>query len=106
MRVEAIKIENGFFIPMIDELRNIHQDKIVLEVVEPIDIEYHDMDHFFGSWSEDEFQAIQGKINDDDYSPLDRLIGMCETNINDASIKHDEIIYCERGKVRIVAGGK
>ncbi len=25
--------------------------------------EYHDLDHLFGSWSEDEFNAIQGKID-------------------------------------------
>lgn len=65
MRVEAIRIENGFFIPMIDALKSIAQDKILIEIVEPIDIEYHDMDHFFGSWSKDEFQAIQGKIDEE-----------------------------------------
>jgi Trm5-related predicted tRNA methylase len=25
--------------------------------------EYHDLDHLFGQWSEDEFAAIQGKIS-------------------------------------------
>ena len=65
MRLEAIRIENGFFIPMIDELKNIHQDRILIEIIDPIDIEYHDMDHFFGIWGEDEFQAIQGKINEE-----------------------------------------
>ncbi len=38
MRVEAIRTENGFFIPMIDALKNISQDKILLEIVEPVDL--------------------------------------------------------------------
>lgn len=25
--------------------------------------EHHDMDHFFGTWSEEEFHQIQGKID-------------------------------------------
>ena len=26
--------------------------------------EYHDLDHLFGSWSEDEFNTIQGEIDE------------------------------------------
>ena len=26
-------------------------------------VEYHDMDHLFGRWSEEEFEKIQGKID-------------------------------------------
>lgn len=32
MRVEALKTENGFFIPIKGELRNIRQERIILEI--------------------------------------------------------------------------
>ena len=69
MRVEAIKKKNGLFIPMTGPLREIHQEKILLdiEIVEP--------------------------IRDDAYEALDQLIGLCATNRTDASLNHDAIIY-------------
>jgi hypothetical protein len=72
MRVEAIRIENGFFIPMIDTLKNISQDRIWVDITD--------------------------EIEEDNYSFLDKLIGMCESGITDASVNHDEIIYRERDK--------
>ena len=69
MRVEAIKKKNGIFIPMSDSLREIHQEKILLdiEIVEP--------------------------IQDDAYEALDQLIGLCATKRTDASLNHNAIIY-------------
>jgi hypothetical protein len=69
MRVEAIKTENGLFIPMSDSFREIHQEKILLdiEIVEP--------------------------LQDDAYEALDQLIGLCATKRTDASLNHDAIIY-------------
>ena len=69
MRVEAIKKKNGLFIPMSDSLREIHQEKILLdiEIVEP--------------------------LQDDAYEALDQLIGLCKTKCTDASLNHDAIIY-------------
>ncbi len=32
MRVEALRTENGFFIPINEELRNVRQDRIILEI--------------------------------------------------------------------------
>ncbi len=64
MRVEAIRTENGFFIPMIDELKNIKQDKILLDikVIEPIYVEYHgDSDVLFQSWDGDESNVKSGE---------------------------------------------
>ncbi|QTA79725.1 Uncharacterized protein dnl_20020 [Desulfonema limicola] len=73
MRVEAIRTEKGFLIPMTDEFRNIKQNKIMLNI-----------------------QFMVQKQIDEDYSSLDRLIGLCETGKKNASVNHDEIIY--RGK--------
>jgi hypothetical protein len=69
MRVEAIKIENGLFIPMSDSLREIHQEKILLDI------------------------AIVEPLQDDAYEALDHLIGLCTTKRTDASLNHDAIIY-------------
>lgn len=69
MRVEAIKIKNGLFIPMNDSLREIHQEKILLDI------------------------AIVEPLQDDAYDPLDQLIGLCATKRTDASLNHDAIIY-------------
>jgi len=74
MRVEAIKVSNGFLIPRIGRFQNLEQDKILLEV-EIVD----------------QNGAEQG------YAALDQLIGLCETGRADASLKHDEIIYSKRG---------
>ncbi len=69
MRVEATKTADGFLIPMIDELRRIDSDRVVLE------IELVDPDE------------------SDDYSALDRLVGLCESGRTDASVNHDKILY-------------
>ncbi len=69
MKTEAIKVENGFLIPMNDVLRGIKKDKILvkLEIVDP-----------------------PGEV---DYSHLDDIIGLCKTNKTDASINHDKITH-------------
>ena len=69
MRVEAIKIKNGLFIPMSDSLREIHQEKILLDI------------------------EIVDPMQDDAYEALDQLIGLCATKRTDASLNHDAIIY-------------
>ncbi len=69
MRVEATKTAYGLLIPMVDEFRHIDSDRIVL------DIEFVDADE------------------SDDFSALDRLVGLCESGRTDASVNHDEIIY-------------
>lgn len=73
MKTEAIKVENGFLIPMNDILERIKNDRIIveLEIVDPPEI---------------------------DYSALDDIVGLCETNKSDASVGHDRIIYNGNGK--------
>jgi len=75
MRVEAIRTEKGFLIPVIDEFRNIKHEKILLNI-----------------------QFVEQKQTGDDYSPLDRLIGLCETGKKNASVNHDKIIYSGKEK--------
>jgi hypothetical protein len=72
MKVEAIKIDEGLLIPMSDEFKDLKQDKVLLEIeiLEPL-------------------QVV-------DYSALDQLIGLCETNHTDASLDHDAHIYGRR----------
>ena len=70
MKVEAKKIENGFLIPFKDKLRNIKQDKILLEI-----------------------EIIEKDKLDEGYAILDELVGFCESNKKDASVNHDAIIY-------------
>ena len=60
---------------MINELKNIRHNKILLNV-----------------------QFVEQKQVDEDYSPLDRLIGLCETGKKNASVNHDEIIYSGKEK--------
>ncbi len=69
MRVEAIKRKNGLFIPMRDSFREIHQEKILLDI------------------------AIVEPLQNDAYDALDQLIGLCTTKRTDASLNHDAIIY-------------
>jgi len=69
MRVEDIKMKNGLFIPMSESLREIHQEKILLDI------------------------AIVEPLQDDAYEALDQLIGLCATKRTDASLNHDAIIY-------------
>ncbi len=70
MRVEAIRTEKGFLIPMTDGFRKIRRDKIVLDI-----------------------QLAEQERTDEDYSSLDQLIGLCETGKKNASVNHDKIIY-------------
>jgi hypothetical protein len=70
MKVEAIKVENGFLIPFNESLKNIKENKILLEV------EILNQDKF-----------------EEGYAILDELVGFCESKRTDASIKHDTIIY-------------
>ncbi len=70
MRVEAIMTADGLLIPMIDELRHIERERIVIDV-----------------------ELVSDESND--YSALDRLVGLCETKRTDASVNHDKIIYGE-----------
>ena len=72
MKVEAIKQENGVFIPMNEIFRAIPYNKMLLdvEILEPVEI--------------------------DEYATLDQLIGICETGKTDASVSHDTILYKRR----------
>jgi len=70
MKVEAIKMENGFLIPFNKTFEKIKQKKILLEV-----------------------EIIEPEKLDLGYSILDELVGFCESDRTDASIKHDKIIY-------------
>ena len=75
MKVEAIKVNNGFLIPDTDFLSSVKKDRIFLDI------------HI---WDDDDDEQ-------DVYHSLDALIGLCETNRTDASVNHDSIIYGERG---------
>ena len=69
MRVQATKTAGGLLIPMVEEFERLDRDSILLEVevIEPEEPK--------------------------DYSALDRLVGLCESGREDASVKHDEVIY-------------
>ena len=70
MKVEAIKVENGFLIPFDKSLEKIKQDKILLEV-----------------------EIIEQDKLEEGYAILDELVGFCESRRTDASVNHDAIIY-------------
>jgi len=70
MIVEAIKAENGFLIPFDKTFEKIKQDKILLDV-----------------------EIIEQDKLEQGYAILDELVGFCESNRTDASVKHDEVIY-------------
>jgi len=70
MKVEAIKVEDGFLIPFNETLEKIKQDKILLEI-----------------------EIIEPDKLEEGYAILDELVGFCESNRTDASINHDKIIY-------------
>ena len=75
MKVEAIKVEDGFLIPFNGTLEKIEQDRIMLEV-----------------------EIIESDKLEEGYAILDELVGFCESNRTDASINHDAIIYELRSK--------
>ncbi len=70
MRVEAIKVAEGFLIPFGNGFPDLPHEKIVMDIsiVEPLPPEA-------------------------DYSALDQMVGICDTKIASASIRHDERIY-------------
>lgn len=70
MKVEAIKVENGFLIPYNESFKKIKQDKILLEV-----------------------EIIDQQKLEKGYAILDELVGCCESQRTDASVNHDAIIY-------------
>ncbi|UCE08323.1 MAG: hypothetical protein JSW07_10010 [bacterium] len=70
MKAVAVKFENGFLIPFNKKLEKIKQNRILLEI-EIIE---------------------QGKI-DQGYAILDELVGFCESERTNASVKHDKVIY-------------
>jgi hypothetical protein len=75
MKVEAIKVENGFLIPFDDKFEKTGQDKILLEV------------------------EILDQVNfAEGYALLDKMIGLYESNRSDAALNHDAIIYELRAK--------
>ncbi len=75
MKVEAIKVENGFLIPFNETLKKIKEDKILIEV-----------------------EIIEQNKLEEGYAILDELIGFCESNQTDASVNHDAIIYQSRSQ--------
>ena len=75
MKVEAIKVEDGFLIPFNDTLEKIKQDKILLEI-----------------------EIIEQDKLEEGYAILDELVSFCESNRTDASVNHDTIIYELRSK--------
>jgi len=75
MKIEAIKVEDGFLIPFNETLEKIKQDKILLEI-----------------------EIIEPDKFEEGYAILDELVGFCESNRTDASVNHDTIIYELRSK--------
>ncbi len=75
MKVEAIKVENGFLIPFNETLKKIKEDKILIEV-----------------------EIIEQNKLEEGYAILDELVGFCESNQTDASVNHDAIIYQSRSQ--------
>ena len=70
MKVEAIKVDDGFLIPFNKSLKKIKQDKILLEV-----------------------EILEQHKLEEGYAVLDEMVGFCESKRTDASENHDAIIY-------------
>jgi putative addiction module component (TIGR02574 family) len=68
MKVEAIKVENGFLIPYNESLGQVKEEKVLLdiEIIEP------------GQFAEG-------------YAILDKMAGFCESSPTDFYVNHDEI---------------
>jgi hypothetical protein len=75
MKVEAIRVENGFLIPFNETLLKIEQDKILIEV-----------------------EIVAPNRLEEGYAILDELVGFCESDRTDASLNHDAIIYESRSQ--------
>lgn len=75
MRVEAIKVSEGFLLPLSEGFQDITQDRILLEIeiIDPVQI-------------------------DAGYAALDQLVGLCETGDTTASVEHDQRVYRTRGR--------
>ncbi|MEW5766151.1 MAG: hypothetical protein AB1797_00790 [bacterium] len=70
MKVEAIKQEDGLYIPMIDIVKTMPQQKIWVDI-----------------------EVIEPPEETDGYALLDQIIGLCHTDREDASVNHDKILY-------------
>ncbi len=70
MRVEALKVENGFLIPFKNWPARIQQDRIMLDV-----------------------EIVELARLEEGYAMLDKLVGFCTSERADASVNHDAIIY-------------
>ncbi|MEW6619997.1 MAG: hypothetical protein AB1422_11790 [bacterium] len=70
MQVEAIKREDGLYIPMIDIVKTMPQQKIWVDI-----------------------EVIEPTEETDGYALLDQMIGLCHTNQEDASVNHNKILY-------------
>jgi hypothetical protein len=73
MRIEAVKVAEGFLIPLREGFQNITQERILLEVeiIDPAQVEAG-------------------------YAALDQLVGLCETGDTAASVEHDQRVYRPR----------
>jgi len=69
MKVEAIKQEDGLFIPMNAVFANIPAQRMLVDI------------------------EILDPIQNGAYDALDQLIGICETGVTEASHDHDARIY-------------
>ncbi len=70
MKIEAIKVENGFLIPFNEKLAQIKKERILID-----------------------FEIIDQTNIQEGYAILDELVGFCESKRTDASINHDAIVY-------------
>lgn len=70
LRVEAIKVEQGFLIPFADGLTNVPFEKILLDI-----------------------EVVEPALLEDSYAALDDLVGLVETGDTTASVEHDRRIY-------------
>jgi len=73
MRVEAIKVPEGFLIPVSEGFRGVTQDRTLLEV-----------------------EIIDPAKAEEGYEVLDQLMGICETGDTSASVEHDRRVYGTR----------
>ena len=74
MRVEAIKVPEGFLIPFENGFPDLPHEKITIDI-----------------------EILDPLPPGTDYSALDQLVGLCGTKDATASIQHDERIYRRQG---------
>lgn len=70
MKVEAIKVKNGFLIPFNSWLASIKKEKILLEVA-----------------------IIERDQLEEGYAILDELVGCYASERTDGSVNHDAVVY-------------